>query len=150
MKMFLMYLIGLVFFGGFLLLMVGSFANYMDYKQESEMGARLGDTLNGRPPERAKPVVKDWVQGLRKLGIEIADVETYESELRRDLRELMNVTLPEIAKMDIGLEMKVEYGGVIRREVDAVIERAKREKTDRVKSEIDYLVGYGLGEKAKK
>ena len=148
--MFLMYLIGLVIFAGFLLLMVGAFANYMDYKQEGEMGARLGATLNGSPPERVVPVKKDWVEGLDKLGIVIEDVEEYEVELKRDLRELMNVTLPEIAKMDVGIETKVEHGGMIRKEIEDVIERAKRERGDRVKSEIDYLVRYGLGERAEK
>lgn len=148
--MFLMYLIGLVIFAGFLLLMVGAFANFLDYKQEGEMGARLGATLNGSPPERVAPTKKDWVLGLDKLGIVIKDVEKYESELRRDLREMMNVTLPEIAKMDLGVDAKLEYGGMIRKEIEDVIERAKRERGDRVKSEVDYLVRYGLGDEGKK
>ena len=149
-EMWLFEIIGAIFFGLFLFLIFGAVAVFLDYKQESEMGVRLGETLNGSPPEKKNVIVKDgWLIGLEKLGIYIDGVEDYERELKRDLRELMNITLPEIANMPVGVDMKVKYGGVIKREIMAVIEKVDEERARKMRDEVEFLVEYGLGEKAK-
>jgi len=150
-QMWLMQIIGGLFIGAFAFLGFGMWCVYMDYKQESEMGERLGDTLNGKPPERAEAKVRrgDWLVGLEKLGVYIDGVEDYEVELRRDLRELMNITLPEMAGMSVGVDMKVKYGGAVKREIMAVIEKADEERAQKMRDEVEFLVEYGLGEKAK-
>lgn len=150
-EMWLMQIIGGLFIGAFAFLGFGIWCVYMDYKQESEMGARLGDTLNGKPSERSEVKVRrgDWLVGLENLGVYIDGVEGYEMELRRDLRELMNITLPEMAGMSVGVDMKVKYGGVVKREILAVIAKADEERAAKARDEVEFLVEYGLGEKAK-
>ena len=150
-EMWLMQIIGGLFIGAFAFLGFGMWCVYMDYKQDSEMGMRLGDTPNGKPPERADVKVRrgDWLVGLENLGVYIDGVEGYEMELRRDLRELMNITLPEMAGMPIGVDMKVKYGGAVKREILAVIEKADEERAAKARGEVEFLVEYGLGEKAK-
>ena len=150
-EMWLMQIIGGLFVGAFAFLGFGMWCVYMDYKQESEMGERLGDTLNGKPPERSEVKVRrgDWLVGLEKLGVYIDGVEGYEMELRRDLRELINITLPEMAGMSVGVDMKVKYGGAVRREILAVIAKADEERAAKARDEVEFLVEYGLGEKAK-
>ena len=149
--MWLFEIIGAIFFGLFLFLIFGAVAVFLDYKQESEMGARFSETLDGEPPKKnSRVIVKDgWLIGLEKLGIHIEGVEDYERELKRDLRELMNITLPDIASMPVGVDMKLKYGGVVKREIIAVIERVDEERAQKAREEIDFLMEYGLGERAK-
>ena len=144
--MWLFEIIGAIFFGLFLFVLVGAIAVYLDYKKENEMGTRLGATLDGEPPKRKVEKKKDWVVGLEKLGIEIDGVEGYESELRRDLRELMNVTLPKIGEMDISEETRGVYANVVRGEIEKVIVKVNEERARKERDDMDYLMRYGLGD----
>lgn len=144
--MWLFEIIGAVFFGLFLFVLVGAIAVYLDYKKENEMGARLSATLDGEPPKRKVEEKKDWVVGLEKLGIQINGVEGYESELRRELRELMNVTLPKIGEMDVSEETREIYANVVRGEMEKVIVMVNEERARKERDDMDYLMRYGLGD----
>ena len=144
--MWLFEIIGAIFFGLFLFVLVGAIAVYLDYKKENEMGVRLSATLDGEPPKRKVKEKKDWVVGLEKLGIEIDGVEGYESELRRELRELMNVTLPKIGEMDISEETRGVYANVVRGEIERVIVMVDEERARKERDDMDYLIRYGLGD----
>ena len=144
--MWLFEIIGAMFFGLFLFVLGGAIAVYLEYKKENEMGARLSATLDGEPPKRKVEEKKDWVVGLEKLGIEIDGVEGYESELRRELRELMNVTLPKIGEMDISEETRRVYANVVRGEVERVIVMVDEERARKERDDMDYLIRYGLGD----
>lgn len=144
--MWLFEIIGAIFFGLFLFLLVGAIAVYLDYKKENEMGARLGATLDGEPPKRKVEKKKDWVMGLEELGVQIDGVEGYESELRRELRELMNVTLPKIGEMDISEETREIYANVVRGEMERVIVIVDEERARKQRDDMDYLIRYGLGD----
>ena len=144
--MWLFEIIGAIFFGLFLFVLVGAIAVYLDYKKENEMGARLGATLNGEPPKRKEEEKKEWVVGLEKLGVQIDGVEGYESELRRELRELMNVTLPKIGEMDISEETREIYANVVRGEMEKVIVKVNEERARKERDDMDYLIRYGLGD----
>ena len=144
--MWLFEIIGAMFFGLFLFVLVGAIAVYLDYKKENEMGTRLSATLDGEPPKRKVEEKKEWVVGLEKLGIEIDGVERYESELRRELRELMNVTLPKIGEVDISEETREIYANVVRSEMERVIVMVDEERARKERDDMDYLMRYGLGD----
>lgn len=144
--MWLFEIIGAIFFGLFLFVLVGAIAVYLEYKKENEMGARLSATLDGEPPKRKVEEKKDWVVGLEKLGIQIDGVEGYESELRRELRELMNVTLPKIGEMDVSEETRRIYANVVRGEIERVIVMVNEERARKERDDMDYLMRYGLGD----
>ena len=144
--MWLFEIIGAIFFGLFLFVLVGAIAVYLDYKKENEMGARLSATLDGEPPKRKVEEKKEWVVGLEKLGVQINGVEGYESELRRELRELMNVTLPKIGEMDISEETREIYANVVRGEMEKVIVKVNEERARKERDDMDYLMRYGLGD----
>ena len=144
--MWLFEIIGAIFFGLFLFVLGGAIAVYLEYKKENEMGARLSATLDGEPPKRKVEEKKDWVVGLDKLGIEIDGVEGYESELRRELRELMNVTLPKIGEMDVSEETRGIYANVVKGEIERVIVMVDEERARKERDDMDYLIRYGLGD----
>ena len=144
--MWLFEIIGAMFFGLFLFVLVGAIAVYLEYKKENEMGTRLSATLDGEPPKRKVEEKKEWVVGLEKLGIQIDGVERYESELRRELRELMNVTLPKIGEMDISEETREIYANVVRGEMEKVIVKVNEERARKERNDMDYLMRYGLGD----
>lgn len=148
--MWLFEIIGAMFFGLFLFVLVGAIAVYLEYKKENEMGARLGATLDGEPPKRKVEEKKDWVVGLEKLGIQIDGVEGYESELRRELRELMSVTLPKIGEMDVSDETREIYANVVRGEMERVIVMVNEERARKERDDMDYLIRYGLGDEVVK
>jgi hypothetical protein len=144
--MWLFEIIGAMFFGLFLFVLIGAIAVYLDYKKENEMGARLSATLDGEPPKRKVEEKKDWVVGLEKLGVQIYGVEGYESELRRELRELMSVTLPKIGEMDVSEETREIYANVVRGEMERVIVMVNEERARKERDDMDYLMRYGLGD----
>lgn len=144
--MWLFEIIGAIFFGLFLFVLGGAIAVYLEYKKENEMGARLSATLDGEPPKRKVEEKKEWVVGLEKLGVQIDGVEGYESELRRELRELMNVTLPKIGEMDISEETREIYANVVRGEMEKVIVKVNEERARKERDDMDYLMRYGLGD----
>ena len=144
--MWLFEIIGAMFFGLFLFVLGGAIVVYLEYKKENEMGTRLSATLDGEPPKRKVEEKKDWVVGLEKLGVQINGVERYESELRRELRELMNVTLPKIGEMDISEETREIYANVVRGEMEKVIVKVNEKRARKERDDMDYLMRYGLGD----